>query len=37
MLFTMIINLVKKNFSESTDRVHFIKKIRDLLLTDLKI
>jgi len=37
MLFTLTVNLVNKSFLKNTDRVHFIKKMRDLLLISLKI
>jgi len=37
MLFTITVNLIKESFLKNTDRVHFIKKIKDLLLTDFKV
>ncbi len=37
MLFTLTVNLINKSFLKNTDRVHFIKKMRDLLLVSLKV
>jgi len=37
MLSTPTVNFVSKSFLKNTDRVHFIKKIKDLLLISLKI
>jgi len=37
MLFTLTVNFISKNFLKNTDRVHFTKKMRDLLLVSLKI
>ncbi len=37
MLSTLMIDLIDKGFLKNTDRVHFAKKMRDLLLTSLKI
>ena len=36
MLFTLMIDLIDKGFLKNTDRVHFVKKMRDLLLISLK-
>ena len=36
MLFTLTVNLVNKSFLKNTDKVHFTKKMRDLLLVSLK-
>jgi len=37
MLFTLTVNFVSKSFLKNMSRVHFIKKMRDLLLVSLKI
>jgi len=37
MLFTLMIDLANKSFLKNTNRVHFVKKIKDLLLVSLKI
>ncbi len=37
MLFTIMIEFIKKNFLKNTNRVHFIKKLKDLLLISFKI
>jgi len=37
MLFTLTVNLVSKSFLKNTNEVHFIKKMRDLLLVSLKV
>ncbi len=37
MLFTLMINLTDEGFLKNTDKVHFIKKMKDLLLISLKI
>ncbi len=37
MLSTLTVDFVSKSFSKNTDRVHFAKKMRDLLLVSLKI
>jgi len=37
MLFTLTVDFIDKNFLKNTDRVHFAKKIRDLLLISLKV
>jgi len=37
MLFTLTVDLVSKGFLKNTNEVHFIKKMRDLLLVSLKI
>jgi len=37
MLFTLTVDLVSKSFLKNTDKVHFAKKMRDLLLISLKI
>jgi len=37
MLSTLTVNIVSKNFLKNTDRVHFVKKMKDLLLISLKI
>jgi len=37
MLSTLTVNFVSKSFLKNTDRVHFTKKIKDLLLISLKI
>ena len=36
MLFTLTVNLVSKSFLKNTNEVHFVKKMRDLLLVSLK-
>ena len=37
MLSTLTVNIVSKNFLKNTDRVHLVKKMKDLLLISLKI
>jgi len=37
MLFTLTVNFISESFLKNTDRVHFAKKIKDLLLISLKI
>ncbi len=37
MLSTLTVDLVSKGFLKDTDRVHFAKKMKDLLLISLKI
>jgi len=37
MLFTLMINFVNKGFLKNMSRVHFVKKMKDLLLISLKI
>jgi len=37
MLLTLTVNLISKNFLKNTDEVHFTKKMKDLLLINLKI
>ncbi len=37
MLFTLTVNLANKGFLKNTDKVHFTKKMKDLLLVSLKI
>jgi len=36
MLFTLTVDLVDKSFLKDMSEVHFIKKMRDLLLVSLK-